>query len=481
MTIANLITLLPLVVLMLTAVVTMLVIAIHRDHRLTLVLTEIGLAIAFLTLFVSWGSSTPQVTSLLTMDHFALFYTGLAILLSFAVALLAYDYLVHRDEEHEELYVLLVLATLGSAALTAASHFASFFLALEILSVSLYALLAYARTEPVSLEAGVKYLILAATSAAFLLFGMALVYADTGTMEFARFSTTRLAAGPDVSALLVAGIGLMIVGIGYKLAVVPFHLWTPDVYQGSPAPVTAFIATVSKGSMFALLLRLFAMLQLEPASLIYLSLAIIAILSMIGGNVLGLLQSNVKRVLAYSSIAQLGYILVAFLAGGAVGRAAGTFYLVTYVVATLGAFAVVTVVSGAERDADQLDDYRGLFWRQPWLASVYTVCLLSLAGIPLTGGFIGKFYVVAAGVGSALWVLVITLVVTSVLGLFYYLRLLLPLYARTTVEGEKPPMMFAVPEVAQPVLIVFTALVIWFGVYPAPLIQLIQSVVGGLA
>lgn len=481
MTIASLITLLPLLVLMLTAVVTMLVIAIHRDHRLTLVLTEIGLAIAFLTLFISWGSNTPQVTSLLTMDHFALFYTGLAIVLSFAVALLTYDYLEHRDEEHEELYVLLVLATLGSAALTAASHFASFFLALEILSVSLYVLLAYARTEPVSLEAGVKYLILAATSAAFLLFGMALVYADTGTMEFARFATERLAAGPDVSALLVAGIGLMIVGIGYKLAVVPFHLWTPDVYQGSPAPVTAFIATVSKGSMFALLLRLFAMLQLEPASLIYLSLAIIAILSMIGGNVLGLLQSNVKRVLAYSSIAQLGYILVAFLAGGAVGRAAGTFYLVTYVVATLGAFAVVTVVSGAERDADQLDDYRGLFWRQPWLASVYTVCLLSLAGIPLTGGFIGKFYVVAAGVGSVLWVLVITLVMTSVLGLFYYLRLLLPLYARTTVEGEKPPMMFAVPEVAQPVLIVFTALVIWFGVYPAPLIQLIQSVVGGLA
>jgi NADH-quinone oxidoreductase subunit N len=290
--------------------------------------------------------------------------------------------------------------------------------------VSLYAMVAYVRTSAQGVEAGVKYLVLAAASAAFLLFGIALIYADQGTMEFSRVSLPSSGA----SVLFLMGVAMLSVGIGFKLAVVPFHMWTPDVYEGAPAPITGFIATISKGAMFALLVRLFKQVGLASGGSVFIVFTIIAVASMLVGNLLALLQRNVKRLLAYSSIAHLGYLLVAFLASGALAVTAVAFYLVAYFVTTLGAFGIVGVLSSSDRDADKVEDYRGLFWRRPWLAMVFTATLLSLAGIPLTAGFIGKFYVLNAGVGSALWLLVITLVVSSVIGLYYYLRLIVTMY-----------------------------------------------------
>ena len=467
------IALLPLIVLAGTPVLVMLAVAFRRNHAFTLALTLAGLAAAFGTIWIAAEVTPRQVTSLLVIDDYSLFYFGLLIAADFAIALLAYDYLKKHDINREELYILLLIATVGGTVLAASSQFASFFLGLEILSVSLYAMVSYLRLRTQPVEAGIKYLVLAAASAAFLLFGMALIYADLGTMEFGRVSQ-MLVAGRAHDTLLASGLALIITGIGFKLAVVPFHLWTPDVYEGAPAPVTAFIATVSKGAMFALLLRFFYRSGAAGNRQILLVFTIIAIASMIVGNLLALLQTNIKRILAYSSIAHLGYLLVAFLAAGAWAVEAVSFYLVAYFITTLGAFGVVSVLSTSDAEADRIEDYRGLFWRRPALASVFTVMLLSLAGIPVTAGFIGKFYIVAAGASSALWALIIILVVTSVVGLFYYLRIVAALYAApasglTTIAP-------ATSSAGGIVLGTLTGLLLWFGTYPEPLLRLIRVV-----
>ena len=446
----------------------MLAIAFKRNHALAAGLTVAGLVAAFMSIPAVTPYVPRHVTTLLIMDRYALFYMGVIIASAAGVAILAYPYFEKHGGHREELYVLLLVATLGCTVLVASSHFASFFLGLETLSVSLYAMIAYLK-ERKSLEAGIKYLVLAAASSAFLLFGMALIYADLGTMELTRMA--ELSAARSTPTLLLPGIVLIITGIGFKLGVVPFHLWTPDVYEGAPAPVTAFIATVSKAATMALVLRFFYHPGVQPYRAVFAVFVIIAVASMIAGNVLALLQTNVKRILAYSSIAHFGYMLVAFVAGGNLAVEAVTFYVVAYTVTTLGAFGVVTVLSGSSREADTLDDYRGLFWRRPLIAGVFTVMLLSLAGIPATMGFLAKFYVLMTGASATQWSLIIILIMTSTIGLFYYLRILVALYGPSP-EREASPQ--PVVSASGFVLAVLTALLIWFGMYPAPLQEMIQ-------
>jgi NADH-quinone oxidoreductase subunit N len=410
------------------------------------------------------------------LDRYELFFVGLMVAASIAIVLLSYGYFKKIDGDHEELYVLLLAATLGASVLAASSHFASFFLALELLSVSLYGMISYLYVRPIGVEAGLKYLVLAAVSAAFLLFGMALTYMAFGTMEFGRMAA--LAGGGHFDReLVLPGIALIITGFGFKLALVPFHFWTPDVYQGAPAPVAAYIATVSKGAMFALLLRYFDVTGSRGYAAVPAIFTIIAIASMFAGNILALLQNNVKRILAYSSIAHLGYILVAFQAGGQFGAIAVTFYLVAYFITMIGAFGVVTVLSGEGRDAEDLEDYRGLFWRRPILAAVFTVMLLSLAGIPVTAGFIGKFYIVTAGAASSSWMLIIILAVTSAIGLVYYLRVIVRMYA----DGSKTSAAIQPVRPAGAVVLGFlTFVLLVFGVFPAPLLDAIRTIITDL-
>ncbi|HKE61961.1 MAG TPA: NADH-quinone oxidoreductase subunit N [Nitrospira sp.] len=469
MTRADCFTLLPLMLIAGTPLVLILVIAFMRNHALTVALTVAGLVAALISLWAVAPYIPRQVTPLLSMDRYAVFYMGVMIVSVIAVAILAYPYFEKHRWHREELYVLLLIAVLGCTVLVASSHLVSFFLGLEILSVSLYAMIGYSKNRK-SLEAGIKYLVLAAASSSFLLFGMALIYADLGTMELARMAETATAT--STPALLLPGIVLIITGIGFKLGVVPFHLWTPDVYEGAPAPVTAFLATVSKTATFAVLLRFLYHPGVQDYRTLFLVFVIIAVGSMIAGNVLALLQTNVKRILAYSSIAHFGYMLVAFLAGGNVAIEAVTFYLVAYSVTTLGAFGVVSVLSDSSRDADTLDDYRGLFWRRPVIAGIFTLMLLSLAGIPATMGFLAKFYVLAAGASAAKWSLVIILGMTSTIGLFYYLRILVVLYAGSS--ERETPVQPLVP-VGGFVLAVLAALLIWFGIYPAPLQDIIRK------
>jgi len=474
--------LLPLFVIAGTAVLTMLTIAFRRSHLLTLSVTLTGLALSFASLWIAAAVIPRQVTTLLIIDQYALFYLGLIIGATLVVALLSYGYFEKQNGHPDEMYLLLLLAVLGAGVLVVSNHFVSFLLGLETLSAALYTLSAYPQQGKLPLEAGIKYLILGASSAAFLIFGMALIYAQLGSMEFTHLQLAMTSGGSLDQALVLAGLALIITGIGFKLALVPFHLWTADVYEGAPAPVTAFLATVSKGSVFALLVRFFHLTGAIQAPVVLLVLGIIAVFSMIAGNVLGMLQENVKRILGYSSIAHMGYLMVAFLAAGELGGQAAAFYLVTYIITILGAFGVVSVVSGTDREAGTLDDFRGLFWREPGLGVIFTLMLLSLAGIPLTAGFIGKFYIIAAGASSATWGLIIALVLTSVLGLFYYLRVIVAIYDLAPAAVATGISRLRRPSLSERyVLAALTVTLLWVGVYPAPILKLVAAAVKSLA
>jgi NADH-quinone oxidoreductase subunit N len=474
---ADLLTLLPLLVLTLAPVLVMLAAAFHRSHGLALGLTLAGLAATIGTLFVAAGQPERQVTPLLSMDTYSLLYIGLLAGATAAVALISWGYLQRRGVPPEEYYVLLLTATLGGAVLVASTHFASLFLGLELLSVSLYALIVYPVYRERVVEAAVKYLVLAGATSAFLVFGMALVYAETGVMTVSGLAPILARGLTGGDAVVVLGVVMLLGGVGFKLAVVPFHMWTPDVYQGAPAPVTAYIATVSKGAMFALLLRFFRPVSLDTGSTLFLVFAAIAIASMVAGNLLALRQDNVKRILAYSSIAHLGYLLVAFLATGERAATAVTFYLFAYFATSLVAFGVVAALSTPEREAEWIDDYRGLARTRRWTAAAFTVALFSLAGMPLTMGFIGKFYLVTAGAGASLWALIVVLVLTSAVSLYYYVRLIVAMWVR---DPDEHSVRAAVGGACGAVLAALTVFLIVFGVYPAPLIHLIERAVSTL-
>jgi NADH-quinone oxidoreductase subunit N len=474
MTGGELVVLMPLWLLAGTAVLILLGISVKRSHALSAALGVVGSLAAFVAAIRLFDAVPVAVKPLLVVDRYSLFFTALLAVGGMFVMLLAYGYLKPYEGDREEFYPLVLLAVLGAAILSSSTHFVSLFLGLEILSVALYALVSYPREKNEAVEAGVKYLILASATAAVLLFGMALIYAATGALDFAGVAAA-LAGGGGSTALILLGFSLMIVGIGFKLAVVPFHMWTPDVYQGSPPPVAALISTVSKGGVFAVLFRFFTVIPIGRHTSLVLLFALVSGASMFTGNLLALRQKRLKRILAYSSIAHLGYLLVAFIAGGGMGVEAAVFYLVAYFIMMTAAFGVVTVLSVPDRDADELEEYRGLFWRRPALAVVLTGALLSLAGIPLTAGFLAKFYVATAGIHSALWALVIILVVNSTIGLYYYLRIIVAMAARVEEAGrESPRLRPAVSIPAGAALLVLAALTVWFGVSPSGLIEAVR-------
>lgn len=465
--------LLPQIVLAVAAVVAMLSIAVKRDHLIIHKFTLIALIVAFGAMFYLPAGST-HVTSLFVVDGFSFFFTGLILAAVFFVTIISYPYLKGRNIDPQEYYVLLLLSTLGAITMVISNSFISFFLSLEVLSVSLYALIAYLKHEETAIEAGIKYLILAAVSAGILLFGIALIYAQTGQLELTGIADA-IKGTASQNVLFVAGIALVIAGIGFKLALVPFHLWTPDIYAGSPAPVSAFVATVSKGSVFAFLLRLFQDVNGSQHNAVWIVFAVIAIASMLIGNWLALRQRNVKRLLAYSSIGHLGYLVVALLAASEAGMRAAVFYLVTYFISMLSAFGIVSYLSGKEKDAFDLEDYRGLFWQKPWLSVLFTAVLLSLAGIPLTAGFIGKFYLLLSGVGSGLWLLVIVLVTSSTIGLFYYLRVVIVMFSR---KEQAQSISIGTPSISTGIaLFVMFILLLWVGIFPNGLLDYIHQLV----
>jgi NADH-quinone oxidoreductase subunit N len=472
----HLIALLPLLVTCATIVVVMLAIAWKRHHSWTFGLSVIGLNLALISILPALKVAPLEVTPLMMVDNFGAYYMALVLAGTLACVTLIHAYLGGESGKgypgnREEMYLLILLSAAGGLVLVTAQHLAGLFIGLELLSVPVYGLVAYAFFNKRSLEAGIKYMVLSAAGSAFLLFGMALLYAEAGSLSF-----SQLAAAGTSSVLSQIGIGMMLIGLAFKLSLVPFHLWTPDVYEGAPAPVAAYLATASKVAVFAVLLRLY---QLSPATAggwLNDLLTVIAIASILFGNLLALVQNNIKRLLGYSSIAHFGYLLVALIASKGLAVEAIGVYLATYVLTSLGAFGVVTLMSTpySGRDCDALYEYRGLFWRRPYLTAVLTVMMLSLAGIPLTAGFIGKFFVIAAGVESGLWWLLGAMVLGSAIGVFYYLRVMVTLFlVEPNLRRHDAELHWA--QRAGGIMLLFVALLAFFlGVYPQPLLDLVQ-------
>jgi NADH-quinone oxidoreductase subunit N len=432
--------------------------------------------------FVAQGmpDQARAVTSLLVVDGYSQFLSGPFLIAGAVTALLARGYLKGRGGEQEEFYLLLLLATLGAMTMASAQHFVTLILGLEILSISLYVLIGYSEEGHPPLEAAVKYLILSGVASTTGLFGIALIYIATGTLTLPGQADAEL-IGARADLYLLAGQGLLFAGLAFKLSLIPFHMWTPDVYQGAPAPVSGFLAAVSKGAVFAFLMRYALTTDILSGSATADLIALIAVVSMIGGNLLALMQRSVKRMLAYSSIAHLGYLLIALLAIGRLSDAnlaveAGLIYLTGYVLMTLAAFGVVATLSTPDQamDADEIEAYEGLFWRHPLAASVLTVALLSLAGIPLTAGFIIKFYLFAAGVSGSMWLLIWAMVLGSALAIYYYLRIILVMTRIAETHTEDRP----ASADGLVVLVLLGISLITFGVFPSPLIDVVREVLG---
>jgi len=461
----------PFLIIAIAPVVIMIVISIIRNYNIVYGFSVLSLSAAFCSIFFVLPSIPHSIEPLFIIDAFSLFFVGIIIISALLVTLVSYDYIKRIEGVREEYYIVLFTSTLGAVLLAVANHFILFWLGIETLSISLYILIAFQRSKSNSIEAGIKYLILASVSSAFLLFGMALLYTAFGTMQFSAI-LAALGTGNQLSPLVLSGFGMMMVGIGFKLALVPFHMWTPDVYQGAPAPVSAYIATVSKGAVMAVLIRFFFTIKGFDNHYLFAAISAIAILSMFVGNILAIRQKSLKRLLGYSSIANMGYLIIILLTGSNKGIQASVFYVISYFITTIGAFGVISLLSTLEYEADKIEDFKGLFWRRPGIAIVFTLSLLSLAGIPVTAGFIAKFYIILEGMKAGLMILIISLIINSVLGLYYYLRIITTLFSAAS-ETKLPELSLS----GNISLAIIAAGILILGIYPGWLIDIIVRLV----
>ena len=410
-------------------------------------------------------------------DGFTVFFTLLFCAVGVMAVLLSWEYVRRTRIDHAEYYALILTATLGMIVMAASNDLITIFLGLELMSLSLYVLVGFRRSHLESNEAALKYFLLGAFASGFLLYGIALLYGATGTTNLSRMAAFLAQSPLGSTPLLVAGGLLVLTGLAFKVSAVPFHMWTPDAYEGAPTSVTAFMSAGAKAAGFAALLRVgLRALGGVPGEWVPV-LTAVSILTMTVGNVTALLQTNVKRMLAYSSIAHAGYILVAVVAGGPDGASAALFYLAVYSFMNLGAFGVLTVMGRGGQERVLMADMAGTGFRQPLLALAMTVFMLSLAGIPPTAGFMGKVYVFGTALKAGHLPLVIVAVLNSVVSLFYYLRVTVAMYMQEP-QGEPAEVTWALPSVLA--LVVAVALTLWWGVQAGGLLEQAQRSVLGL-
>ncbi|MDP9400947.1 MAG: NADH-quinone oxidoreductase subunit N [Actinomycetota bacterium] len=445
-----------------------------------------------------WGERKDLIEGALRLDELTLVLTGMFCVAGIATALLAWRHPAPREAGQGEFQALVLAAVGGMAVLVASQNLVTLFLGYELLSIPLYVLCATEMRREQSLESGLKYLVIGSVGSATLLFGLAFLYGATGSTDFDGIARA-LGAGDLLSdPLLLCGIGLAVVGLAFKASVAPFHQWTPDVYQGAPTPVTAFMAVATKAAAFGITLRLFDVALLGAADDWAPALAALAAVSIIVGNVGALGQSSLKRLLAYSSVAQAGYMLAGVVVASERGVTAAVFYLAVYLAMNLAAFAVVVAREREVADGDRVDALAGLGTRRPALAWPMTIAMLALAGFPATGGFWGKFFLIDATVnGGYIW-LGILIVVGSMISLAYYLRVVAAIWGREAPEqgeraddaprgavalGRQPVLAGGAPEADRrraPVEVVvvgiaFAALTVALGIIPSPLLELVRD------
>lgn len=389
--------------------------------------TLLTLIASFAASILLWQNGQPlAMHNMIASDRFSMFFNYVILAAAFLAVLLSPSYIARSSFDEGEYYALVLAATAGMMLVAAAINFMIVFLGIELLSLSLYILSGFERTRERSQEAGFKYFLLSSFASAFLVYGMALIYGATGTTEIHLINICLhqigCAPGAASSPLLFIGIGLLIVGLAFKVSVVPFHMWTPDVYEGAPTPVTAFMSVATKAAVFATFVRIFN-LALDPVHSHWFGIIwALAVATMILGNLVALVQTNMKRLLAYSGIAHAGYILVALLANDSAGMTAIAFYFLAYTFMNIGAFIIVIVLENRGEAGDEISTYRGLWYRNPALAGVTAVFMFSLAGFPGTAGFVAKYLAFRAIVGAGHTELAIIGVLTSLVSIFYYLR-----------------------------------------------------------
>lgn len=432
-----------------------------------------GLGIVSIVLFVVAAilasflfGQRPSVTfaGALSVDGYTAYFQLLILFAAAMTALMSVDYASDQRLAGAEYYALLMFAAMGMMLMAAADDLIVIFLGLETMSVSVYALAGFMRRDPRSNEAALKYFLLGAFSTGFLLYGIALIYGATGSIKLEPIEAALAHSATASNPLLLAGVGLMLVGFGFKVAAVPFHMWAPDAYEGAPTPVTAFMAVGVKVAAFAGFMRIF-MVHLGPIGQHWtMVLWVAAVLTMTVGNVIALVQTNIKRMLAYSAIAHAGYLLVGMAAVGS-PRAGGAilYYLLGYAFTNLGAFAVVVALERRGGMHDEIADYRGLALRHPVLAAAMSLFLLSLTGVPPLTGFFGKFYVFSAALDAHMVWLVIIAGVNSVMSAYYYLSVIVAMYVR---EGGAEPVALSSRPALVATLVIAAAGTIIIGVFP---------------
>jgi NADH-quinone oxidoreductase subunit N len=416
---------------------------------------------------------------MIALDGFRVFANFIFLIAGIMAMLVSMGYLDRHGINRGEFYVLMMYAVVGMMLLGGSRDLILTFVALELMSVSIYVLVGFKRSDPRSSEAALKYFLLGAFASAFFLYGIALTFGATGTVNLTEIAGLLAAGTSALTPMMLAGMALLLVGFLFKVAAMPFHVWAPDAYDGAPTPVTSLMATGVKAAAFAAFIRVFV-LAFGPVSEHWeVVVAGLAVATMLGANLIALTQGSVKRMLAYSSIAHAGYLLVAVVATNALGAAAFLFYLLVYTLMTAGAFGIVIANARGTRERVALDDYAGLGWQQPLLGAAFTVFLLSLAGFPLTGGFIGKLYILRAAIDSGLQWLAVVLVLASLISYFYYLRVIIVMYMRpAAAEDTHAGLMMGAPARAAVAVAAVAVLLLFF--WPAPVLDAAQQSVAEL-
>lgn len=437
-------------------------------------LSWIAVVIAFIANLRLWNLQEATFSNMFLVDNYATFFKFIFLAGSFLIILISMSYLKREEILHGEYFSLILFSTLGMMLLASGFDLVIIFLGLEIMSISLYVLAGFKRSDSSSNEASLKYFLMGAFATGFLLYGIVMIYGSVGNTNLETIIKYISHNESGSNLLIWAGAGLLLVGFGFKIASVPFHMWVPDVYQGAPTPITAFISAGPKAAGFAALLRVFlfslATIKLDWTMIVW----IMSALTMSAGNIIALAQSDIKRMLAYSSIAHAGYVLVALVAGGEIGVSSALFYLLAYTFMNIGAFTVVIVLGRKGQDNTKLEDYSGLGSRSPVLALLMTVFLLSLAGFPPTVGFMAKFYVFSSAVKSGFIGLVIIGVLNSLISVYYYLRIVVLMFMHPPqAEAARVSLSFGTVLV----LIISTWFVLQMGIFPQSLLSLAQATV----
>ena len=439
-----------------------------KNKTLLMFISLVGLLMTAISAFAKHPLPAFAFTDSYIVDHLSIFFICIFTLSSALTILLSFEYNERKGIKAGEYYALILLCTVGMIILASSTDLIMIFLGIEIVSICLYVLAGFRRDDPVSNEAALKYFLLGAFATGFLLYGMTLIYGSTGSTNLFKIAGFIKTEGAQSNPLILMGIVLLVIGFGFKVAAVPFHMWAPDVYQGSPTPVTAFMAVGPKAAAFAAFFRVFTEAIPDISLSWEILLCIIAVLSMFVGNLGAIMQTNIKRMLAFSSISHAGYLLIAVIAKSSLAGSGLLFYMLAYAFTTFGAFGIIILLGKKEEENLELENYSGLAYKHPILALSMTVFLLSLGGLPPFAGFVAKFYIFSAAIEEGFVTLVVIAVLNSAISFYYYLKVVVYMYMK------EPESEFQISLTPMTLFVVIVGIIgtVELGIFPDPIIAL---------